>query len=62
MRVVKEDQIQAEADRVTGLRNGKKDKACERQVMDTYHDQQRELANQKTQKTASQRARPTARP
>jgi hypothetical protein len=52
MREIREGQIQAEADRTVGLRNCKKDKACERQVMDAYHDRQRELANQKTQKTA----------
>jgi len=52
MRLIREGQIQAEADRTVGLRNCKKDKACERQVMDSYHDRQRELANQKTQKTA----------
>ena len=52
MREIREGQIQAEADRTVGLRNCKKDKACERQVMDVYHDRQRELANQKTQKTA----------
>ena len=52
MRVLKEEQIQAESDRTVGLRNCKKDKACERQVMDAYHDRQREIANQKTQKTA----------
>jgi hypothetical protein len=52
MRVIKEGQIQAESDRTVGLRNCKKDKACEKQVMDTYHDKQRELVNQKTQRTA----------
>jgi hypothetical protein len=52
MRVIKEGQIDAETNRVTGLRDCKKDKACERQVMETYHDRQRELANQKTARTA----------
>ena len=52
MRVIREGQIQAEADRTVGLRNCQKDKACAKQVMDAYHDRQRELANQKTQRTA----------
>jgi hypothetical protein len=48
MRAIRKGQIEAEAARTVGLRNCKSDKACERQVMDAYHDQQRELANQKT--------------
>jgi len=52
MRIIKEGQIDAETNRTTGLRNCKHDKSCERQVMETYHDRQRELANQKTVKTA----------